>query len=174
MEGRKNQPFSGTLRSRDILTRRSRGSFADRPKNLYFANVSQSIVAGKDSTGVYCASSTMAFPQGVSDVAQLPYNSVIEVSPEGWRSEMLAPRFDIMGDMPPESEKCFVSWLSKHPGALLAHVVDGALRPLCPKDGKLYPCAAFGYRMLEKLNAEGRLKMYIPEGEVMVHLAVMP
>jgi len=74
--------------------------------------------------------------------------------------------------MPSEAGAKFVAWLEEHPGALLAHVVDGALRPLCPQDGKLYPCAAFGYRMLEKLHRDGRLRMFIPEGDVMVHLEI--
>ena len=121
-------------------------------------NTSQSIVAGRTADGVCCATTSLAFPAEARDVTVLPYNSIITVTAEGWRHEPLAPRFDIMAEMPAGSEAAFVRWLEAHPGEILSHAVDGSLKPLCPADGRMYPRAATAYRTLEKLRAAGRLE----------------
>ena len=132
--------------------------FADRPETLYFVNTSQSIVAGRTKDGVCCSTTSLAFPAGTRDVTVLPYNAVITVTAAGWRYEPLAPRFDIMAEMPAGSEAALIRWLEAHPGETLSHAVDGALKPLCPADGRMYPRAATAYRTLEKLYAAGRLE----------------
>lgn len=139
--------------------------FADYPGHLYFSNTSQSLVAGRGPDGIYCATSSLAFPAEVREITQMPFNSVTEMTSQGWRNEELTSRYDIMGEMPSGAEQAFIDWIICHPDSFLPNAVDYALRPLCPEDdGKIYPCAAYAYRILEKLVAAGRLEFHDPGG----------
>lgn len=133
--------------------------FADYPDKIYFANTSQSLMAGRGKDGVYLATTSLAFPEDVMETEQLPYNAVSEISAQGWYSEMLSPKYDLMEELPDSAEAEFVQWLTANPGKMLPHAVDGALRSLCSKSDRIYPCCAVGYRILEKLMARGRVRL---------------
>lgn len=135
--------------------------FADQPGKIFTVNVSQRVVIGRGVDGMYCSVSSLAFPEYVGEIVQMPFNSIITLSENGYMAETLAPRFAKVYNPPKEAEDSFIDHIRKNPGTLLGHAVDKGISPLCPpaEPDVMYARAVMGYRVLEKLVADGMVKI---------------
>ncbi|MDD4097905.1 MAG: hypothetical protein PHC30_03970 [Lentisphaeria bacterium] len=130
--------------------------FQDCADTLWLANVNQRCVIGFAPGEVFLATSVLAFPDRVERFKELPGNTVAAVRVAGVSQQPLSPRYEGVAAPPAGLEEAFVAYLAGHPGALLGHIVDQAIKPCYPGSG-LRRTGTAGYRILEGLERRGRI-----------------
>lgn len=132
--------------------------FQDCSDTLWVTNVNQRCLLGFAPGEVFLATSALAFPERVERTEEMPSNTVAAVRVNGLnRRQPLSWRYQPIAEPPDGLEEPFLAYLSEHPWALLAHIVDQAIKPRYAFSG-LGRRGTVGHRLLEKLVREGRLE----------------
>ena len=134
--------------------------FRDDPQNIYVGNVNQRVVVGRDESGAYLASSTLAFPKSVNWIMEIPGNTIAKVSASDilLSTLCLKPKFQVVQPFPAKMEEEFIKYVQKNPGCFLAQIIDSALAPLF-KGECLERRAVAGYQIMERLLDSGIITM---------------
>lgn len=131
--------------------------FADKPGIIGFINVNQRIVWQRRPGEVFASVTTLGLPDGFG--TEIPGNTIGTISPDGIHVESIDDAlFPIDNRIPKGALTAFRNYVKEHPGALLGHVVDGALAPLFPHQSLEYR-AVTGYRILETLVQNNEITM---------------
>lgn len=138
--------------------------FADRPGVLGFINMNQRMGYCFEEDGVTMATSMAAFP---GCFMEIPGNSVGYVTADGEFHREDLGHFPIKSHIPDGLAPAVLAYLKDHPGALLAHICDQAIRPLGFVRGELDYHSLSVYRTVEMLVNAGliRYKVVFEPGE---------
>ncbi|OGV53617.1 MAG: hypothetical protein A2017_02855 [Lentisphaerae bacterium GWF2_44_16] len=139
--------------------------FKDDPRSIYLGNINQRIVIGKDASGTYLGTSSLAFPESTNWLTEIPGNTVAKVSMDGIELKTLSWEKKLQPEeqFPYGIEQAFFEYVAENPGCFLAEIVDNALKPLF-NGKKLQRRAVAGYQTMERLlKAE---KIYLKTLEI--------
>ena len=128
--------------------------FADKPGVIGFINMNQRVGYSFEKDGVYMGTTMEAFP---GTFMEIPGNSVGYVTADGvFHREQLCDA-EINSAVPGGIITAITGYLKEHPGALLGHICDNAVRPLfVPNDLDLRTVIL--YRAMETMLKEGMIR----------------
>ena len=133
--------------------------FADQPDTIVVTNVNQRVAIGRDDSGTYIASSTLAIPTEARWRCEMPGNTLAVINREGVRFESLAPgeELPVHEALPFGLENAALDYVRSNPGASLPQIAGNALNPLLPKSGLTRRSFA-AYRTVERLLQSGMVR----------------
>ena len=128
--------------------------FADKPGVIGFINMNQRVGYSFEQDGVYMGTTMDAFPGTFMEV---PVNSVGYVTADGiFHREQLCDA-NVNTAVPENMIPAITAYLKEHPGALLGHICDHAVRPLFVQND--LDCRTIAlYRTMELMLHSGMLR----------------
>jgi len=135
--------------------------FKDQPGRIYFETTSQRILVARYADGVALAICALAFGPDHPQCMEIPVNSIGYVEGDGTvYLEKLSPIYETIDiQMPGNCLPAARRYLQEHGPSYLAHLCDGAITPLFPKDTNAHCTAIAAYRTLEELYFNDELEL---------------
>ena len=140
-------------------------TFLDQPGRIYFATTNQRILTAKYADGIALSITSLAFGHNGPKTTELPVNSVGYIDADTLHIEKLSPLYDNINETMPDG--CITAmreYLRKKGPSHLAHICDGAIKPLHTGEG-MKCCAVSTYRTLETLYFNGEIELIHHENQ---------
>lgn len=130
--------------------------FRKFPGHLYVVNMNQRLGMYFHEDGISLSTCALAYGENRVGLTEVPMNSILDITADSVHLEKLATDIQPYNGIPAGLQNAFLNWLEENPDAMLAHVMDHALRIHYPA-GVLRHVPA--HELFEQLHYDGLLEL---------------